>query len=326
MALMDAEFAVIFLFQIVVGALGNFLLFCRYTSFLDLRGYRSKSTDLILRHLTLTNSLVILSRGIPETMAAFELRYFLNDFGCKVVFFVHRVSRGVSIGTTCLLSVFQAITISPWNSRWAALKGKAPKYIGPSNILCWIMNIMLNIMVPVYMTDKRNNTNTSKTMDFRYCTSALHDKDTDLLYMVLVSSHDVLCLGLITWASGSMVSTLYKHKQRVQHIYRTKVSPRSSSEIRATRSILLLVTPFVSFHTLSSIITMYFSIFRKTSWWLINTSALINACFPTACPFVLLSQDHCVSRLFSVCTGRNTQFPHLIRKIETVWFALRSAA
>ncbi|XP_025721100.1 vomeronasal type-1 receptor 2-like [Callorhinus ursinus] len=315
MALMDVKFAVIFLFLIVVGALGNFLLFCRYTSSLDLRGYPSKSTDLILRHLTLTNSLVILSRGIPETMTAFELRYFLNDFGCKVVFFVHRVSGGVSIDSTCLLSVFQAITISPWNSRWAVLKGKAPRYIGPSNILCWIMNIILNIVIPVYMTDKRNNKNTSKIMDFGYCTSALHDKDTDLLYMVLVFSHDVLCLGLITWVSEFMVSTLYRHKQRIQHIYRTEVSPRSSAEIRATQSILVLVTTFVSFYTLSSNIYMYFSISRKISWWLINTSALINACFPTACPFVLLSQDYWVSRLFSVCTGRNTQFPRLIRKI-----------
>ncbi|XP_029780244.1 vomeronasal type-1 receptor 4-like [Suricata suricatta] len=39
-----------------------------------------------------------------------------------------RVARGVSIESTCLLSVFQAITISPQNSRWAALKGTAARH------------------------------------------------------------------------------------------------------------------------------------------------------------------------------------------------------
>ena len=179
---MDVKFAVIFLFQIVVGILGNFSLFCHYVS-LDFRGYRSKSTDWLLKHLILTNSLVILSRGIPEIMAAFELRYFLTNFGCKVVFFAHRVSRCVSIGTTCFLSAFQAITISLWNSRWAVMRGKALKYIGSSNILCWILNIKLNIMIPGYISDKWNNRNTSETMDCRYCAPTSHDKDTDLLHM-----------------------------------------------------------------------------------------------------------------------------------------------
>ncbi|XP_014934488.1 vomeronasal type-1 receptor 2 [Acinonyx jubatus] len=314
MASTDVKFALIFLFQIVVGILGNFWLFYHFTSHY-LRGYGAKSTGLILRHLTLINCLVILSRGIPETMAAFELKSFLSDFGCKVVFFVHRVARGMSIDTTCLLSVFQAITISPWGSRWAMLKGKASQYIGPSNILCWTLNIILHIMVPVYVTDKWNSRNTSRTMDLGYCTSKLHDKHTDLLYMLLISVHDVLCLGLITWTSVFMVSILHKHRHQVQHIHRTKVPPTSSPEIRATQSILVLVSTFVSFYTFSSIIYIYFSVFYKTCWWLMTTSALINSGFPTACPFILLSHNHCVSRFFSVCMGRNTHFPRLIREI-----------
>ncbi|XP_054443246.1 vomeronasal type-1 receptor 2-like [Pteronotus mesoamericanus] len=312
MASLDLKFAMIFLFQMLIGILGNFSLLHHYLS-LYLSGYRSKSTDLILRHLTLTNSLVILSRGIPETLAAFGVTHFLQDFGCKLIFYVHRVARGVSMSTTSLLSIFQAITISPMNSRWAGLKARAAKYIGPSNILCWILNILLNIRVPEYTTDKLSNKTLSKTIDFGYCISELHDKDTDLLYILLTSTHDVLCLGLMTWASGTMVSILCRHKQRVQHIHGTKVSPRSSPEIRATQSILVLVTTFVSFYTFSSIVHIYFFIFCKTTSWVMNTSALINACFPTASPFVFLSSDQRVSRFFLVCTGRHKQFLHPFR-------------
>ncbi|KAM9631645.1 vomeronasal type-1 receptor 2-like [Trichechus inunguis] len=148
---MDLKIAMILLFQMVVGILGNFSLMYHYTIFY-FHGCRSRSTDLILRHPTVANSLVILSRGIPGTIAAFGLKDFLNDVGCELVSFLHRVSRGVSIGTTCLLSVFQAIIISPKNSRWAKLKLKVLKYVGPSNILYWIMHILVNTIFPIYMS------------------------------------------------------------------------------------------------------------------------------------------------------------------------------
>ncbi|XP_046935020.1 vomeronasal type-1 receptor 2 [Lynx rufus] len=313
MTSVDLKIAVIFLVQITIGILGNFSLLYHYMS-LCFNGGRSRSTDVIFRHLTVANSLVILSRGIPETMAAFGLRYFLNDFGCRVVFYMHRVVRGVSIGTTCLLSIFQAITISPRSSRWAEMKAKALKYIGPSTILCWILHMLVNIIVPMYVIKKWSNENIT-TIDFKYCSATLHDKGTDFLCATVTSIPDVLCLGLMSWASGSMVFILYTHKQRVQHIHRNNLSSRFSPETRAIQTILVLVSTFVSFSTLSSIIYICFSCFGKTTWWLVNTSALISICFPTVSPFILLSCNPCVSRLFCTCTRRNTQLPHLTRNI-----------
>ncbi|KAM5297539.1 LOW QUALITY PROTEIN: vomeronasal type-1 receptor 2-like [Glossophaga mutica] len=287
----------IFLFHMFIGILGNFSLLYHHT-FLYVSGDGSKSTDLILGHLSLTNSLVILSRGIPETRTALGWTHFLRDFGCKLVFYVHRLARGMTMDSTCLLSIFQAITISLMHSRWAELKAKAAKYIGPSNMLCWILNILLHIRVPEDITDKRKNKSLKN-----------YGLDTDLLYIILISTHDILCLGLMAWSSGTMVSILCRHKQRVN----TFMSPRSSPEIRATQSILVLVTTFVSFYAVSFIIHIYFALFHKTTWWLINISALINACFPTASPCVLMSCDQCVSRFFLVCTGRRKQLPHPFR-------------
>ncbi|XP_068383282.1 vomeronasal type-1 receptor 2-like [Eschrichtius robustus] len=304
MPFMDLKFVMIFLFQIGIGILGNFSLLYHYV-FLYLSGPRSRSTDLIFKHLTIANSLVILSRGIPETTAAFGLKDFLRDFGCKLVFSFHRVARGVSMGTTCLLNIFQAIAISPSNSKWAELKVRALKFIGPTNILCWILNMLLNTMVPMHLTGKWNNKNITKTIDFGYCSSKLHNKDTDLLFIVLVSSHDVLCLGHMTWANGSVVSILYRHKQRVQRILGKNVSPRSSPLTKATQSILVLVSTFVCFYTLSSIIYFYFIHVHKTTWWLVYTSALIKACFPTASPFVLWRCVPCISRHLCVCTRKS---------------------
>lgn len=57
--------------------------------------------------------------------------------------------RGVSIGTTCLLSVFQAITISPWNSRWADLKVQSPKYMHAYMSLKWMLHMLINSICPI---------------------------------------------------------------------------------------------------------------------------------------------------------------------------------
>ncbi|XP_042555999.1 serine/threonine-protein phosphatase 2A 65 kDa regulatory subunit A alpha isoform-like [Dipodomys spectabilis] len=65
----------------------------------------------------------------------------------------------------------------------------------------------------------------------------------DMLHVAILSVPDVLCLGLMLWASTSMLFILYRHKQRMRHIQRTSVSTRAPLESRATISILLLVLP-----------------------------------------------------------------------------------
>ncbi|XP_074158643.1 vomeronasal type-1 receptor 1-like [Sminthopsis crassicaudata] len=84
--------------------------------------------DLFLTHLTFVNDLVLLLKGIPQTMAAFGLTNFLNDVGCKLVFYFHKVARDLSLCTTCFLSGFQAITLSPKSFWWSKFKARAPKY------------------------------------------------------------------------------------------------------------------------------------------------------------------------------------------------------
>ncbi|KAM6154473.1 vomeronasal type-1 receptor 2-like [Erethizon dorsatum] len=296
MTSVDLKFGVIFLFQIVIGTLGNLALLHHYC-ILYFSGYMSRSTDVILRHLTVANSIVILSRGIPETMVAFGLKHFLNDVGCKLVFYVHRVGRGVSMGSTCLLSVFQAITISPRSSRWAELKAKSLKYIDLSNSLCWVLHMLLNIRVPVLVTDKWNNRNTTKIISFQYCSAMLPTENTSSYFGTFTFFHDISCLALMVWASGSVVFILYRHEQRVHHIHRHSIPSRPSPETRASQSILVLVSAFILFYTLSSVIHALFSLYYEGTWWLAKTSAFTNACFPSTSPFILMSRECGVFRL-----------------------------
>uniref|UniRef100_A0A8C3VZZ1 Vomeronasal type-1 receptor n=1 Tax=Catagonus wagneri TaxID=51154 RepID=A0A8C3VZZ1_9CETA len=295
MATMDLAIGVIFLLQTTAGLLGNCSLVYHFL-FLYFSGGRSRSIDLILKHVTLANLLVLLSRGIPETLAAFGSKPFIDDFGCKLVFYIHRVSRDVSTGTTCILSVFQVIMISPSDSRWAELKGKAPRYIGTSNVFCWILNMMLNILVPLYTTGKLNNTIMTKNIDNGYCYSIVNDKIRETVYVPLLLFHDGFCLLLMVWSSGSMVLILHRHKRQVRYIHSNGQSPKPSPETTATQSILVLVCLFVSSWTLSTIFHTCVTVFNNPSFWLKNTSTLIAACFPAISPYILMRHDTRESR------------------------------
>ncbi|XP_006868319.1 PREDICTED: vomeronasal type-1 receptor 2-like [Chrysochloris asiatica] len=307
----NLTFGVIFLVQTTVGILGNFYLLY-HNVFLYFSGFSSRSTDLILRHLTVANSMVSLAKGIPQTMAAFGLKDFLNDFGCKSLFYVHRVGRGVSIGSTCLLSIFQAITISPSNSRWTELKVKATRYLGFSLFLCWLLHMLVNIIFPIYLTSNWDNKTIINQKDFGYCSSVRHDKTADSLYAFLLSFPDAVSLVLMLWASGTIVFILHRHKQRLRHIHRSNVSPRSSPETRATHTILVLVSTFVSFYTLSIIFQVFLSSLFHPSWWVVHTAALTTAGYPTISPFVLINRDPNFTR-FCFAGIRKTKSPHLIR-------------
>ncbi|XP_036736521.1 vomeronasal type-1 receptor 4-like [Manis pentadactyla] len=306
----DTAIGTVFLSQTVFGILGNFYLLYHYV-FLYFTECMLRPTDLILQHLTVANSLVLLAKGVPHTMEALGGKYLLNDFGCKLLLYVHRVGRGVSISTTCLLSVLQAITISPLNRRWAMLKVKAPKHVSFLIFLCWVVYMLVNTVFPIYLTADWSTKNITNYKKFGPCSAVRHDKATDSVFAALLSFPDVVCLGLMLGASSCMVLILHRHKQRVQHIHSTNVSPRLSAESRATQRVLVLGSTFVGFYLLSSILHMCIALSHNPGWWLMTLSAVAAVCFPAVSPFLLMNRAHSVSRFCSTWI-RNTKSPHLI--------------
>ncbi|XP_027777449.2 vomeronasal type-1 receptor 4-like [Marmota flaviventris] len=295
MAASDVAVGIICLSQTVVGFLGNSSLFLHYLG-LYFTGCRVRHTDLMIQHLILANLLTLLSRGVPQTVAAFGVKIFLSDVGCKLLFYLHRVGRGVSIGSTCLLSIFQAIKISSRNSRWAELKMSICKYVDCSVYLSWLLYLLLNIVFLMYMTGNRNNKNITSLKDLGYCSTIQYNVTIQSLYAALVTFPDALCVGLMLWASSSMVLILHRHKQRMQHVHKTS-SSRSSPEYRATKTILLLVSTFVSFYTFSCIFQIYVGIMSNPNLFLVNTATIFAGCFPAISPFLLMDRNSSAPRL-----------------------------
>ncbi|KAL1765289.1 vomeronasal type-1 receptor 4-like, partial [Sigmodon hispidus] len=286
----------IFLSQATTGILGNFFLFSYYLV-LYCRECTLKPTDLILMHLMAVNALIVLSAGVPQTMSDLGLKHFLNDFECKLLLYIQGIVRSVSIGTTCLLSVFQAMTISSKISCWNYYKVKVSKNIGFYIYLLWILYMLINFTHFSYTLLNRNSQNVTRKWDLGYCIIVTRDEIGTSLYSALVVCPEIFFSVLMAWSSCCMIVTLYKHKQGVQHIRSTHCSNINSPESRITQNILILVSTFLAFYTLSSILRGYIILLDNHSWWLVNINRFTSLCFPSFGPFVLMNHYSILSRI-----------------------------
>ncbi|XP_060508709.2 vomeronasal type-1 receptor 1 [Panthera onca] len=295
MAATKWEIGILFLTQLGVGILANASLLCLY-NFTLLTGHKVRPTDLILNQLVLANSLVLLLRGIPQAMAAFRSKYFLNEAGCKLLFYFHRVARGVSLSTTTLLGVFQTIKLCSNFSRWLELSIRSPMFVGFCCLLCWILHLLVNIFVPIKMISPMSGKNFSVRVSYGYCSSLNPDRFLKFVVVAIFFLTDFMCLSLMAWASGSVVLFLLRHKQRVQHIHSHSLAPRPSPEARASCTILILVSAFFFFYSLSSLLFVWMTLFAIPGQWLVDASMFLSSCFPTFSPFVLIFSDTRITR------------------------------
>ncbi|XP_038195490.1 vomeronasal type-1 receptor 4-like, partial [Arvicola amphibius] len=285
---------IVLLLQSALGILGN-LSFLFYYLLIYCREHKLKTVDLILAHVFTANSLTILSHGVSQILKVFGWKHSFNDVSCELILYVLRLSRSMSISITCILSIFQAITISPIDSYWKSIKFKVPKYVCCSIYVLWILNIVVNMVFPMCASTKRNSKNKTEKRDFEFCSDLGRDIIVDSLFTAFWVFPEVLFSILIVCSSISMIVILYGHKKRVHHILSTHTSTRISPESRARQTILVLVCTFIAFYTLSSILQGYIALSHNLNWWLLNITVIISLCFPTLSPYII-SHDFIISR------------------------------
>ncbi|NP_001160305.1 vomeronasal 1 receptor monDomV1R1286 [Monodelphis domestica] len=291
-------FGLAFFFQCVIGVVGNSLLLILYGYIAFKKPQEKKPMDLILAHLTVANIATLFTRGIPEIMFCFGMRSILNDLGCKVVLYIYRIFRGLSVCTTSLLSMFQAIIISPNNSVWARIKVKTPKYILHCFLCVWVANALINIRV-IEATEAIKNDNISRYnyIAHFYMVRAPNENKSAVAFLFALTLHDFIFHFLMGLSSTYMVLLLYRHSKQVQHIYSNSNSSRSFPEIKVTQTILLLVSCFVLFYWINNCCTLYVSFHFEKKVEVETIGAFFGGCYPALSPLLLIGSDSRIGKL-----------------------------
>ncbi|XP_072483857.1 olfactory receptor class A-like protein 1 [Notamacropus eugenii] len=292
-------FGVSFFFQCAIAFVANSLLFMLYIFIFFKKPLQKKPMDLILAHLTLANLVTLFTRGFPEMMFCFGMRHFLDDFMCKALMYVYRLARGLSVCTTSILSMFQALLITPHNSVWASVKVRAPKYILHYFLFFWAANALIYIRV-IELTEAPKNTT---TFNYRYASHIFIVRPTEgddqltAAFMFGMTLHDLIFHFLMGLSSTHVVLLFYRHSKQVHHIYSSSHSPRSFPEVKATQTILLLVTCFVLFYWLNNCITLYETFKLEKDVELETIASFFGGCYPALSPLLLIGSESRIPKL-----------------------------
>ncbi|XP_074131913.1 vomeronasal type-1 receptor 1-like [Sminthopsis crassicaudata] len=287
---------ILYLALLFFGVLGNvFLLFLHIMKFIT--GHRKPPISLIIINLALAHALMIVFRGIPIIINVWGWKSLLDNMIGKILIYSIRVTRAISLCSTSFLSVFQAITISPNSPMWTEIKTRSPKYVAPCSLLCWIFNILKDVIVAVNLSDLRN----SSTERWRIGYSSVISQSTNTIKILIWNSvMDALFMGLMICSSGYMLSILYRHKELLQHIHSTSLSSRVSHETRATKAILMLVGSFICFNSTSSPFVIYMASEKASRHWGPRFTIILSLFYPVVSPFLLISFDTQMRRSLNV--------------------------
>ncbi|XP_048205262.1 vomeronasal type-1 receptor 4-like [Perognathus longimembris pacificus] len=271
------------------GIIGNISVFLNYI-FSFWEGTVKKSIHLILIHLALTNIIMLLSKGMPKTIAAFGLRNFLDSTGCKIIVFLDRVARGHSICTTSLLTVVQAIMISPSTSRWRRLKLRSTWDILLFLLFFWILNslISMNLLNSI----RSSNMNTSQiSKNNYYCYFLPGRKEIQWLFFMLMILRDIMFQSVMGGASSYMIFLLHKHHQRVRYLQSPQLLYKTPPEMKAVHSVLLLMLCFLFFYWTECVFSLLLYSSLENNPVVLGIREFLTLGFAILSPFVLILRD-----------------------------------
>ncbi|XP_016818588.2 vomeronasal type-1 receptor 4-like [Cricetulus griseus] len=280
---------IIVLFMTMVGTLGNISVSMNYM-FSWWAGPKKKPIHLILIHLAFANIIILLGKGLPKTMAAFGLRNFLDDIGCKTLIYLERVARGVSICTSSLLTVVQAIIISPRASGWRRFRPKSAWHILPFFSFFWVLNSLISMNLIHSITSTSLNTSQLENEN-NYCHFMLESQKTKWIVLPLMVLRDAVFQGAMGGASGYMVLLLHKHHQHVLYLQNSKLLYRTPPELRAAQSVLLLMLCFVFFYWTDCAFSLFLSLSLGNNFLMTNAQHFLALGYATFSPLVLIHRD-----------------------------------
>ncbi|XP_052028842.1 vomeronasal type-1 receptor 54-like [Apodemus sylvaticus] len=283
-----------------IGISGNsFLLLFHILRFIH--GQKSRPIDLPIGLLSLIHLLMLIVMSVVAADIFMPQRRW-GDTTCKCVISLYRFFRSLSLCATSLLSILQAVTLSPRSSCLAKFKCKSPHHMLGFLLFLSVFYTFISSPLVTYITAKPNLTSPSFIYITTSCSLAPMSYSVHHTFFILLTSRDVIFVGLMLLSSGYMVTFLGSHKKQSQFLHSTSLSLKPCAEERAMRTILCLMSFFVLMYILDSIVSYIRS--TNDSQILYCVHILTAHGYATASPFLILSTEKHIISIFRSTFGR----------------------
>ncbi|KAM4834943.1 vomeronasal type-1 receptor 3-like [Thomomys bottae] len=281
----------IFLSISALGIVGNWNIFILLTYMHKFKEIKKKSTPLMFIHLAFTNIIMLLSKVIPKTLAAYGVENFLKDIGCMILVYLQRVAQGLSICTSTLLTLVQAITISPRDSVWRKLKLQSAWHIFSSLVCFWMLNFLININLLYHIKNISSLNRSQVTQSDSYCYFVPDNLLMRWVFLALMVLRDAGFQGIMAVASGYMVFLLHKHHQRIAYLHTSKLLYKTSPDMKAAHNVLLLMLCFLFFYWTECVLSLLFNCFLENNPIMKNIQEYLRVGYAILSPFILIPKN-----------------------------------
>ncbi|XP_058527850.1 vomeronasal type-1 receptor 94-like [Ochotona princeps] len=309
----------VYFFQAGIGILANtsLLLFHIFTIH-QIR--RPRPTDTITCQLAFVHIVMLLTTLDISSADIFQSLGFPNELNCKLMLYVSRVSMGLSISTTCLLSIVQVITISPSSFYWSTFKHKLTKHVSIAFVCICCLNLCSNSNMIIYTVAHSNRTNLLNVS--KYCSLGSINSIVRALYRTINLSQNIFFVGMMLLSSIYMVIFLCSHQRKSEYLHSMSISPRTSPAKRATCTVLVLVSFFVIMSCVDITITSFLYTLWKYEPAIPHIQRLMGNMYATVSPLVFISSDKRIVDILRKVINMCQTFQELIKQIRKIKYII----
>ncbi|MBN3273988.1 VN1R1 protein, partial [Polyodon spathula] len=218
----------LYLFLTVVGIPGNLMVISAF-SHIAYFDRKLQPADIIVLHLMVVNLTLVVQRCLFETLASFYVVNIFTDLGCKIVIYIYRTCRALSIWLTFVLSAFQCLSIAPTGSKWSSIKLHAP----------------------------HNSTSLNYSINIMFCFVKYPSELWKSSVGAVQIARDVVPMTLMLLANIFILVILYRHSKHAKLIRSAKQNQKESAEMRAAKTVVTLVTLYILFFGIDNILWVY---------------------------------------------------------------------
>ncbi|XP_029429405.1 olfactory receptor class A-like protein 1 [Rhinatrema bivittatum] len=276
-----------FFLLVGIGIPGNIIILLKFTH-LKITEKKLLPANLILTMLALVNILVVLSRGIPQSLTAIGITDIFHDYECKCFIYVYRVCRAMSICVTSLLSCYQCIVIAPATSVWLFLKRKVTPNVTVVIFFLWGINLSIYPSCILYSYAMNNSSMSEYTLNLEFCYVAFSTYTIFVANGSVFACRDFLFVGLMMLASCYIVVILHRHRKQVQGIRSSDRNPGRTAEYQAARSVVLLVTFYVLLFGLDSAIWLYTLLLSRVGPMVTDARVFFGSLYTAVSPIIII--------------------------------------
>ncbi|XP_040827372.1 putative vomeronasal receptor-like protein 4 [Ochotona curzoniae] len=282
------SFKIVYFFQAGIGILANvFLLGFHIITFHQV--HRPRPIDITTCKLAFVHLVMLFATMNILSTDMMNSLNFPNELKCKLVLYIIRVTRELSISTTCLLSIVQVITISPSSFYLSRFKHKLTNYIIIAFLCLWSLNLSSNSYMIIYTVVHSNRSNLLNVN--KYCSLSSMNSIIMVLFLTLSLFQKAFFIGMMLLCSMYMVVFLCSHQRKSEYLHSMSISPRISPAKRATHTVLLLMSIFVIMYCVDITISSVSTALWKYDPVILGIQSLVENVYATVSPLVFISSD-----------------------------------